>query len=292
MNWLDYLLIVLVAVSSVAGLMRGLLREVIALVTWITAVWLAWHYAGAGGAAPGRRAGQRGRAAPGRRAPSIFIVVLLVGTVIGCWSSTLVRLSLFSGTDRAFGGLFGLLRGLSWSACLSCCVTRVRLEGEPWWRGSLLVPYAEHAANVLRAMVGERKMLGCELGYGGALDVAKDADANHVRHRRDGRHQPRQSASLRCADGAAASRPGCRGHHDGVRRPAVLAQGRRPGARRVRAAAHARAGRQCRHRPRALSDRRLRQRLRGAALLRQCALRHLPGAQRQSDQRLRSWPRC
>jgi hypothetical protein len=36
----------------------------------------------------------------------------------------------------------------------------VRLEGEPWWRRSLLVPYAEHAANVLRAMVGERKMLG------------------------------------------------------------------------------------------------------------------------------------
>ena len=26
--------------------MRGLLREVIALVTWIAAVWLAWHYAG------------------------------------------------------------------------------------------------------------------------------------------------------------------------------------------------------------------------------------------------------
>jgi hypothetical protein len=35
----------------------------------------------------------------------------------------------------------------------------VRLDGEPWWRGSMLVPYAEHVANVLRSMVGERKIV-------------------------------------------------------------------------------------------------------------------------------------
>jgi len=44
MNWLDYLLLVLIVFSCVAGLMRGLLREVIALVTWVTALWLAWTY--------------------------------------------------------------------------------------------------------------------------------------------------------------------------------------------------------------------------------------------------------
>ena len=45
---------------------------------------------------------------------------------------------------------------------------------------------------------------------------------------------------------------------------------------------------QHRHRPRALPDRRLRQRLRGAAVLRQRALRHLPRAQRQPHQRRRA----
>jgi hypothetical protein len=34
----------------------------------------------------------------------------------------------------------------------------LRLNGEPWWRGSTLMPYGERAANVLRGMVGERKM--------------------------------------------------------------------------------------------------------------------------------------
>jgi hypothetical protein len=33
------------------------------------------------------------------------------------------------------------------------------LNGEPWWRGSTLMPYGERAANVLRGMVGERKIL-------------------------------------------------------------------------------------------------------------------------------------
>jgi len=34
----------------------------------------------------------------------------------------------------------------------------VRLDNEPWWRTSVLVPYAERGANVLRGLVGERKM--------------------------------------------------------------------------------------------------------------------------------------
>jgi len=72
--------------------------------------------------------------------------------------SHLVRLSIFSGTDRAVGGLFGLLRGFVMAGLLVMLCHAVRLDGESWWHRSLLVPYAEHAANVLRAMVGERKM--------------------------------------------------------------------------------------------------------------------------------------
>jgi membrane protein required for colicin V production len=89
----------------------------------------------------------------------IFVVIVMVGGVIGLLVSHLVRLSIFSGTDRSVGGLFGLLRGLVMAGLFVMLCHAVRLEGEPWWHRSLLVPYAEHAANVLRAMVGERKML-------------------------------------------------------------------------------------------------------------------------------------
>ena len=158
MNWIDYLLIALVVFSCVAGVMRGLLREVIALVTWVAAVLIAWHYAAVlephlGGALANE--GVRVWAAR----TIIFLGVVLIGTGIGAIVSHLVRLSLFSGTDRFFGGIFGFLRGLVMIGLFVMLCHALRLNGEPWWRGSTLMPYGERAANVLRGMVGERKML-------------------------------------------------------------------------------------------------------------------------------------
>ena len=41
MNSTDYLLIAVLVFSSLAGLMRGLLREVVSVITWVAAVWIA-----------------------------------------------------------------------------------------------------------------------------------------------------------------------------------------------------------------------------------------------------------
>ena len=158
MNWMDYLLIALIAFSCIAGLMRGLLREVIALVTWIAAVWLAWSYASLVESHLGGALANEGVRAWVARAV-IFFVVLLIGRTIGLIVTHFVRLSLFSGLDRAFGALFGLLRGFIMIGLIVMLCHAVRLDGEPWWRHSVLVPYAEHAANVLRGLVGERKIL-------------------------------------------------------------------------------------------------------------------------------------
>lgn len=157
MSGLDYVFIALVLFSCVAGIMRGLIREVIALVTWIAAVWLAWSYADAlipylGGAL----------AEPSVRTWAartiIFLLVLLAGTAIGALVGYLVRTSVFSGLDRLLGALFGFLRGLIMISVIVMLCHALRLNGETWWRRSVLVPYVEHTANVLRAMVGERKI--------------------------------------------------------------------------------------------------------------------------------------
>jgi membrane protein required for colicin V production len=158
MNWIDYLLLALIVFSCIAGLMRGLLREVIALVTWIVAVWLAWTYASLveshlGGALANESV------RPWVARALVFLGVLMVGSTIGLIISHFVRLSLFSGLDRAFGALFGLLRGLVMIGLFVILCHAVRLDGEQWWRESLLVPYAERAANVLRGMLGESKIL-------------------------------------------------------------------------------------------------------------------------------------
>src|ERR1700728_850422 len=158
MNWIDYLLIALVVFSCVAGVLRGLLREVIALLTWIAAIWIAWHFAYVlephlGGAL----ASESVRAWAARTI--IFLGIVLIGTGIGAVVGHVVRLSLFSGTDRFFGGIFGFLRGVIMIGLVVMLCHALRLNGEPWWHGSTLIPYGERAANVLRGMVGERKIL-------------------------------------------------------------------------------------------------------------------------------------
>jgi membrane protein required for colicin V production len=157
MNWVDYVIIALLAFSCVAGAMRGLLREVISVITWVAGLWLAWtlsdslepHLGGALSDAAVR---------PWAARTLIFLVVLLVGTAVGAIVSHYVRLSLFSNLDRLLGVVFGLVRGAVVLGLLAILCHAVRLDGEDWYRNSVLIPYAEQAGNVLRAIVGERKI--------------------------------------------------------------------------------------------------------------------------------------
>ena len=157
MNWTDYLFIGLLVFSGIAGLMRGLLREVISLISWVAALWIAWTFSASlepylGGAL--KDAAVR----PWAARAIIFVAVLLVGAAIGALLGHFVRLTVFSGIDRMLGMLFGLLRGVVVLGVLAMLAHAVRLHEEPWYRSSLLVPYAEQAGNVMRALVGERKI--------------------------------------------------------------------------------------------------------------------------------------
>jgi membrane protein required for colicin V production len=154
MIWTDYLILALVLVSCVYGLMRGLLREVISLLTWILGVLLAWRLADwlephLGGALADSAV------RPWAARTLIFAAVLLIGTAVGGIVNHFVRLSIFSGLDRLLGFAFGLLRGMVAIGLLAILCHAVRLQDEAWYRNSLLVPYGESAGNVLRALVGE-----------------------------------------------------------------------------------------------------------------------------------------
>lgn len=157
MIWTDYLIIALLVFSSVAGLMRGLLREVISLLTWVLAVWLAWEFASVlephlGGAL------SADAVRPWAARTIIFVGVLLVGSAVGAVIAHFIRLSIFSGLDRALGIFFGLLRGAVVLGVLAIACHALRLQAEPWYQGSTLVPYAEQAGNVLRGLIGESKI--------------------------------------------------------------------------------------------------------------------------------------
>jgi membrane protein required for colicin V production len=154
MTTTDYLVLGAILVSAIVGAARGFLREVIALVTWIIALFLAWHfsdllepYLGGLLAAVAVK--------PWVARLIIVMLILLLGAVVGAIVDHFVRLSIFSGMDRLGGFAFGLLRGLVLFGVFVILGQLVRLDGEHWWRDSRLMPYGETVANGLRFIVGE-----------------------------------------------------------------------------------------------------------------------------------------
>ncbi len=154
MSTVDYLIVALIVISAIVGVTRGFLREVIALVTWVVALLVAWHLGGVlepylGGLLSGpqvRRWAAR---------VILIVAVLLLGAGIGALAVHLVRLSIFSGMDRFMGFVFGLLRGILIFGVLVLFCQTLRLDGERWWRKSTLIPYGEDIASVVRSLVGD-----------------------------------------------------------------------------------------------------------------------------------------
>lgn len=157
MNFADYLVIAAVVISGVVGAMRGFLREAVALVTWLLALFIAWHFSDLiephlGGLLSGSYV------KPWAARVIIVLVVVLLGTGIGAVLDHFVRLSIFSGMDRFLGLVFGFFRAVILLGVFVILGQLLRLDGEKWWTRSLLIPYGESVANGLRALVGEQRV--------------------------------------------------------------------------------------------------------------------------------------
>lgn len=157
MNITDYFVIAALVISAVVGSVRGFLREAISVGTWIIALFIAWHFSDL--VAPhlgGLLAGSPVRTWAAR--VLIVALLLLLGAGIGAIVGHFVRLSIFSGMDRFLGFLFGTFRGLVMLGVFVMLAQLLRLEGERWWRQSVLIPYGESIANGLRVVVGEERV--------------------------------------------------------------------------------------------------------------------------------------
>ena len=157
MTLTDYLIIAAILISAVAGAMRGFLREAVGFGAWIVALFVAWHFSDL---IEPRLGGLLADSdvRPWAARVIIVLLVLLVGAGVGALLSHFVRLSIFSGMDRLLGFFFGLVRGFVLLGVFVILGQLLRLQGEHWWRGSLLIPYGESIANGLRTLVGEERV--------------------------------------------------------------------------------------------------------------------------------------
>lgn len=149
MSGADYLFAIVLLVSGTLGCLRGFIRESISLLTWLVALWVAWHYAyllypwlGGALAEPGIRE-SAGRAA-------LLLIVLLVGAATGAIVAHLAhRAAGIAVTDRLLGALLGLMRGAVIIGLLVIGGRAVSLDQEPWWQTTRSMPVAETLANWL-----------------------------------------------------------------------------------------------------------------------------------------------
>ncbi len=139
MNWFDFTIIGVIALSAIVSLVRGFVKEAISLVIWIAAFFISRSFY--------PQLAQyitqledplvRNAAAIG----ILFIGTLIVGALINYVISQLVKATGLGGTDRILGVVFGCLRGvLIVSALLFFIDTFTNFAESAWWKASVLVP--------------------------------------------------------------------------------------------------------------------------------------------------------
>jgi len=151
----DYIILAILIISSIMGLVRGLLREAIAVITWFLAIVLAWSFAPSlehllGGVLEG---------SPMRiwaARAIIFVGILLLGGAVSVVLGHYIRVSMFAGMDKFLGFVFGIIRGVVIVGAFTIAVQALRMDEDPRWKNSRLMPYAIGVADALRGIVGEK----------------------------------------------------------------------------------------------------------------------------------------
>ncbi len=136
--WIDWVIIALIAVSTLISLKRGFIKEALSLVTWVGAFVIARTFH------PQMQALLENTVeTPLVRLISAFAILffgaLIVGAIINNMVGHLVRVTGLSATDRVLGMGFGLLRGLVVVIVAIAFIRYTPLAQDTWWRTSIMI---------------------------------------------------------------------------------------------------------------------------------------------------------
>ena len=157
MQGADFIIVAVIGLSVAVGLMRGFIREGVALATWLVAIWVAWRFSGflhpyLGGVLESPE--QKAWVARGIVLLIVLLIGALLGTILSWITNTASGLSLM---DRILGVLFGLVRGVLLVGFGALLGQTLKLQDEGWWRHAKLMPYAETVGGWLNGFAGETR---------------------------------------------------------------------------------------------------------------------------------------
>ncbi|OZB58809.1 MAG: colicin V production protein [Lysobacterales bacterium 14-68-21] len=145
MNWADYAIAAVIAISVLVGLFRGLVAEVLSLAIWIGSIWVAWAF-GPDVAAYFDHSIHTPQLRLVAGYGICVVGVLIVGALVNAIFHRLVTRAGLTGPDRALGVLFGFARGVLLVALMVFLLGFTAVVREPWWRQSLLLPQFQGVA--------------------------------------------------------------------------------------------------------------------------------------------------
>jgi membrane protein required for colicin V production len=139
MSLLDICVLIVIGVSSIFGLTRGFVREVVAVTAWIAAIYIARLYS------PflipffaSITDNETGRYVLAFAVLSLG--TLIVGAIVNKFMSRLVSMAGLQMTDRLLGAAFGIARGVIIVAVL-VFFAHGQFSQASWWMQSQAVPH-------------------------------------------------------------------------------------------------------------------------------------------------------
>lgn len=135
--WVDLVILSIIGLSVITGLIRGFIKELIALVVWILALWLAYTYTDVTG--PWLQPYiQDPTARKGAGFVLILLATLLVGAIVNAILSFILKRSGLSGTDRLLGMGFGFVRGIFIVSLIMLVIQMTSVPHQQYSKNSLL----------------------------------------------------------------------------------------------------------------------------------------------------------
>lgn len=154
LNWLDFVIVGTIVLSTIISIVRGFIRESIALAFIVLAIWVSALYFRAL-AQPLAPYIENEQLRLGVAFVGLLVVTLVIGGIINFVVGRVMSKSGLSGTDRLLGALFGAARGALLIAVLVLLAGLSRAPEEPWWQQSALIGHFEELASWLRTLLPE-----------------------------------------------------------------------------------------------------------------------------------------
>ncbi len=150
LTFFDYAVVFVLIASGLVGALRGLMRELLSLVGWIAAFFMAYNYVGVAAqwmpeSLPG---GALARSAAGFAV--LFFGTVIAAALVGAVIGQLLETTGLKPADRGLGLVFGVARGALVVMLLVTLAGFTKLPDEPFWRDAVSRPYVIAAMESLR----------------------------------------------------------------------------------------------------------------------------------------------